>query len=134
MLSRALPPVVALLCVLACVSFLGLPTAGCLEVTEGGTSSSGSAAGDAGEGGTSASTTDASGGLVWGCADNGASCQCYSPAPAEYTQTECITYPCCFADSYVTETGATQHLCQCSNDVSCVSQSATAQRVSGCPH
>ena len=135
MMSRALPPIAALLCILACISFLGLPTAGCLDVAEGGTSSSAGGGGDAGEGGANGSSGgDASSGLVWGCADNGTNCQCYSPAPAEYTQTQCITYPCCFADSYVTETGATQHVCQCANDVSCVSQSATAQRVSGCPH
>ena len=135
MISRALAPVVALGCVLACVSLLGLPTAGCLDVAEGGASTGSGAAADGGEGGTTGTSTgDASGGLVWGCADNGAQCNCYSPAPAEYTQAGCITYPCCFADSYVTETGATQHLCQCTNDVSCISQSATAQRVSGCPH
>jgi hypothetical protein len=133
MLSRVVPPVIALACVLACIAFMGVPSAGCIVVGDGGASSP-SASGDAGEGGSSASTTDASSGLVWGCADNGASCQCYSPAPAEYTQAQCITYPCCFSDSYVTETGTTQYVCQCANDVSCVTQSATAQRVSGCPH
>jgi hypothetical protein len=136
MLSRALPPVLALTGALACVAFFGVPTAGCLDVAEGGTSpSSGSGSGsgaDAGEGG--AASTDAGSGLMWGCADNGTNCQCYSPAPAEYTQTECITYQCCYADSYVTELGATQHTCACTNDVSCVSMSATAQRVTGCPH
>jgi hypothetical protein len=128
-LSRALLPAIALCGAFACISLVGLPTTGCIDVADGSASSSGV---DAGEGGTS--SADANTGLVWGCADNGTECDCYSPAAAQYTQTQCITYSCCYTDSYVTETGLTQHVCQCANDVSCISNSQTAQRVSGCPH
>ena len=98
---------------------------GCLDADGGGTSSSGGGATDAGEGGTS-SAADA--GLVWGCADNGTSCYCYSPAPAEYTQTSCISYACC-----ITTVSNGQHACQCTNDSPCSSTDTSAVRVASCP-
>lgn len=98
-------------------------SAGC-DPVDGGQSSSGNA--DGGEGGT-ASTADA--GLVWGCSDNGTQCNCYSPAPSEYTQAACIPYSCCVA----TTNGLGQHGCQCTNDTPCASSDPSAVRVKSCP-
>ena len=122
MLARYLSPVVVVVALGAGIALLGGANGGCLDVAEGGASSGGRS--DAGEGGTRA--PDA--GLVWGCADNGAQCNCYSPAPPEYLQTACIAYPCCVA---TVSNG--QHGCQCTNDSVCTSSDSSAVRVTACP-
>lgn len=123
--TRFISPILAVAILGAGVALLGTGNGGCLDVAEGGASSGGGSRSDAGEGGT-VSAADA--GLVWGCADNGTQCNCYSPAPAEFTQTSCIQYACCVA----TVSNGT-HGCQCTSDSPCASSDPSAVRVTTCP-
>jgi hypothetical protein len=126
MLAKVTSPVLAVVTVLLGFALLGTANTGCLDAAEGGTSGSGgSSSTDAGEGGTQAA---ADAGLVWGCADNGTQCNCYSPAPSEFTQTGCIQYACCVA---TVSNGL--HGCQCTNDSVCSSTDTSAVRVAACP-
>ncbi len=125
MLARFFSPILAVIAIGACVALLGTANGGCLDVAEGGPGAGRGGPTDAGEGGAS-STADA--GLVWGCADNGTQCNCYSPAGSEFTQTACVHYTCCVA---TVSNG--QHGCQCTNDSPCASTDPSAVRVAACP-
>ena len=109
MLTRAITPFFV---ISFAVFLLTLPsgTTGCIDSSDGGTASGTVVNPDAGEAGTT--DTDAGSTLVYGCADNGTSCQCYSPAPAEYTQTSCIAYSCCYSDTFASNRrhGASMHV------------------------